>query len=277
MNNTETSFYNNIQIKFRLGANNTITEFNITLSSVSIPTDSTTVIKHTTTVQWIGYNNDTGNENVQPLPKSGSPIYITGKNLLIGKDENEQFTIESEGFIPYSSNDEGNCEGGLQKGSPLKFGVDSSFICSIDINQTSNLTSLPIFEKNIEEIKKVGIIGASVPTKAGDWFTITEEENEVKNSNGIQNDNEADNKYNVTNNIYLVVLTSTFDPKSNPQSYVLDARIITTNSLIELPDDVNTTITIKFSTKYISVNAEQFKKDDKILSYQKYNESIASE
>ena len=77
--------------------------------------------------------------------------------------------------------------------------------------------------------------------------------------------------------IYLVVLTSTFDPKSNPQSYVLDARIITTNSLIELPDDVNTTITIKFSTKYISVNAEQFKKDDKILSYQKYNESIASE
>ena len=72
-------------------------------------------------------------------------------------------------------------------------------------------------------------------------------------------------------------MTSTFDPKSNPQSYVLDARIITTNSLIELPDDVNTTITIKFSTKYISVNAEQFKKDDKILSYQKYNESIASE
>ena len=116
-------------------------------------------------------------------------------------------------------------------------------------------------------------------TKSLDWAEISiekdiTEEDFVPKFEQYEDSSEL---FIVTTGMYLVVLTSTFGPKSNPQSYVLDARILFKNDLITITEGASQEVTIEFGVRYISVKAEQFEKDDKILSYQKYNETISSD
>ena len=273
--------YTSIAITFTT-ENNSITNVEIDTVTADKPREGK-VLRHTTTIKWRTVaEGTTSSDNPNALPKSGSPGYIVGKNLLLGVVDSttNKFTIDTEGYVPYSSNNEGGCNEGLKKGGAIKFGVDYSVKCKFDTSSdTSSFSSLKIFQENINALKYVGIIGASNVTKSLDWAEISiekdiTEEDFVPKFEQYEDSSEL---FIVTTGMYLVVLTSTFGPKSNPQSYVLDARILFKNDLITITEGASQEVTIEFGVRYISVKAEQFEKDDKILSYQKYNETFSSD
>ena len=281
---TDGQCYTSVAITFTT-QNNTITNVEIDTVIADKPGERK-VLRHTATVKWRTVaEGTTSTDNPNALPKSGSPGYIVGKNLLLGfiDSTTNQFTIDTEGYVPYSSNNDGACTGGLQKGNAIKFGVDYSVKCKFDSSlDTSTFSSLNICQENINALKYVGIIGASDVTKSLDWSEISIEKDtstgtEVDFVPKFEQDENNAEIYNITTGMYLVVLTSTFGPKSNPQSYVLDARLLFKTEVLLIPEGSSQDVTVEFGVRYISVKAEQFEKDDKILSYQKYNETISSD
>ena len=249
-----------------LNDNTTLEEINIEFIA-----DNTTIIQATVRLKIIEDNpnpksikqkysviwSSTSSIEADALPKSGNPGYIVGKNLLVGKNspDNLRFIVNKRGFT-LKSGDASNCQTttSLTTENPIKFGVNTMIKCKMNIEQATSIETignLIIFSDNKAELGSIGKFGCSNPQYKGDWINVN------NTSFNITKEWISGNIYNVTTTAYFVVITSKFGPKNNPQNYVLSARLLTMNEVIDLTFAKE--VEFKFYVKFVPASYEQLK------------------